>query len=160
MSIPIPTQARQSTQAAIRSCKATVNITMPTRRPASQYATPIQEIFSEFRGHSAVTETWPDGRKTTTYYYQDDAKKGRDGYTVTKDANGTLLNQVNYGYDGGAGAHRRVLATSQLKGYWVALAAGKTGPLQRPELELPAQPASNMPTTRQPCKAAAVHSAT
>ncbi len=31
----------------------------------------------EFRGHGNVTVTTPDGTKTKTYYYQDDAQKGR-----------------------------------------------------------------------------------
>jgi RHS repeat-associated protein len=33
--------------------------------------------YAEFRGHSAVTETGPDGRSTTTWFYQDDERAGR-----------------------------------------------------------------------------------
>lgn len=39
------------------------------------------EANSEFRGHSSVTETAPNGIKTVTSYYQDDVLKGRPSST-------------------------------------------------------------------------------
>jgi len=36
-----------------------------------------EKPYSEFRGHSQVTETGPDGRVTITTYYQDDILKGK-----------------------------------------------------------------------------------
>ncbi|MDD2694585.1 MAG: hypothetical protein PHD58_01500, partial [Anaerolineales bacterium] len=37
---------------------------------------PYYEPHTEFRGHAAVQEVGPDGRVTTSFFYQDDVKKG------------------------------------------------------------------------------------
>jgi len=37
---------------------------------------PYMPPYAEFRGHAQVAEVGPDGRVTTTWFYQDDAKKG------------------------------------------------------------------------------------
>jgi RHS repeat-associated protein len=41
--------------------------------------------FSEFRGHAGVTETGPDGTKTTTTFNQSDSLKGRPISVITND---------------------------------------------------------------------------
>ncbi len=60
-----------------------------------------REKYSEFRGHSQVTETTPGGRKTVTIYHQSDDLKGRASSVTTLDnASGkTLSKQITtYAY--------------------------------------------------------------
>ncbi len=56
------------------------------------------EKYAEFRGHSSVTETDPDGHKTITTFNQDDVLKGRVSSVTTKDVTGKTLSQqlTNY----------------------------------------------------------------
>jgi len=49
--------------------------------------------YSEFRGHSAVTETGPDGRATTTWFHQDDERVGQ--VQATQIAQGTFYDNFN-----------------------------------------------------------------
>lgn len=56
------------------------------------------EKYAEFRGHSSVTETDPDGHKIITTFNQDDVLKGRVSSVTTKDVSGKTLSQqlTNY----------------------------------------------------------------
>ncbi|MGC1377499.1 MAG: hypothetical protein WA821_14800, partial [Anaerolineales bacterium] len=60
-----------------------------------QYA----EKYSEFRGHSQVTETGPDGRQTITKFNQDDILKGRPNEVIVKDGAGKTLTDSVYAYN-------------------------------------------------------------
>ena len=53
---------------------------------------------SEFRGHSHVTETDPDGRKVQTWYYQDDIYKGRAYKTQVTDSSGNIYTESDITY--------------------------------------------------------------
>ena len=53
---------------------------------------------TEFRGHSQVTETDPDGRKVVTVYEQDDIYKGHATQTQVKDGNEHVYTQTNTSY--------------------------------------------------------------
>ncbi|NOH04075.1 MAG: DNRLRE domain-containing protein [Chloroflexi bacterium] len=48
-----------------------------THSDSAAAGTSFTEKYSEFRGHSRVTETAPDGTQTLTWFYQDDVYKGR-----------------------------------------------------------------------------------
>ena len=50
--------------------------------------------YTEFRGHSKVTVTYPNGLRTETSFYQDDINKGRN-YDV-RQYNGSLLLKSNH----------------------------------------------------------------
>ena len=56
------------------------------------------EKYGEFRGHSKVTETDPDGHTIITTFNQDDVLKGRVSAVTTKDVSGKTLSQqlTNY----------------------------------------------------------------
>lgn len=56
------------------------------------------EKYSEFRGHSQVTETGPDGRQAVTTFNQDDVLKGRPTSVTVRDANGNVLTQQSTTY--------------------------------------------------------------
>jgi len=55
------------------------------------------EKFSEFRGHSQVTETGPDGRMTITQFNQDDILKGRPNSIAIRSGS-TQLTRTDYTY--------------------------------------------------------------
>jgi RHS repeat-associated protein len=59
------------------------------------------EVNSQFRGHSQVTETGPNGLKTITRYHQDDVLKGRPISVTVTTGNLTsgLLSQQLYTYE-------------------------------------------------------------
>ncbi len=69
-----------------------------------------REKYSEFRGHSQVTETAPDGHTTSTSFYQDDVLKGRSFSVLVKDAGGKNLSQQLTGYN------TTTLSMNQLRG--------------------------------------------
>jgi RHS repeat-associated protein len=54
---------------------------------------------TEFRGHSHVIETDPDGKVVETWYKQDDIFKGMAYQTKVKDSNGNLYTQTNTNYN-------------------------------------------------------------
>lgn len=54
------------------------------------------ERYSEFRGHSKVTETAPDGTQTITEFYQDEVLKGRPKSVTVQ--NGTPISKIEYAY--------------------------------------------------------------
>lgn len=56
------------------------------------------EKFSEFRGHSQVTETGPGGKKTITTFHQGDILKGRPISTTIQSASSSNLTQTKYFY--------------------------------------------------------------
>jgi len=82
------------------------------------------EKYSEFRGHSTVTETGPEGRRVIiTHYYQDDILKGRPIDVTVKDYD-KVLSVKKYTYTptelpvaGLIGPNRRVY--NDVKRYWV-----------------------------------------
>ncbi len=51
---------------------------------------PYYDPYLEFRGHSVVTETVENGIITTTYYNQDDQKRGRPWKVEVRDSGGQL----------------------------------------------------------------------
>ena len=55
--------------------------------------------YSEFRGHSHVTETNPDGRVVETWYNQDDIYKGQVTQTQVKDLSGNIYTQTNSSFN-------------------------------------------------------------
>ncbi len=59
------------TSAAAHACSDTI---LASTHPTCQL---YHEKYSEFRGHNRVTEIDPNGRKTVTFFYQDDILKGR-----------------------------------------------------------------------------------
>ncbi len=79
------------------------------------------EKYSEFRGHSQVSETGPDGRQVVTSFNQDDIFKGRPSAVKVLDASGKLLTQTLYAYNstalpmGGLGVG--------IKRYWISTAS-------------------------------------
>ncbi|HKZ55072.1 MAG TPA: SpvB/TcaC N-terminal domain-containing protein, partial [Anaerolineales bacterium] len=56
-------------------------------------ANPYATKYAEFRGHSQVIETGPEGTATTTRFYQDDVLKGRPSRVQVRAANGDLLTE-------------------------------------------------------------------
>ena len=77
------------------------------------------EPYSEFRGHAAVTETWPDGRQVVTTFFQDDIYKGRSSKVETfASAGGARMNETIHRYDNKPQALHPSLAELHLKGYW------------------------------------------
>ena len=50
---------------------------------------------SEFRGHSHVTETDPDGRVVEMWYHQDDVYRGQVYQNQVKDGLGNIFTQIN-----------------------------------------------------------------
>ncbi|MBI5295074.1 MAG: hypothetical protein HY869_06330 [Chloroflexi bacterium] len=66
----------------------------PNQADCNEY----NEELSEFRGHEWVTETGPDGRKVTTYFWQDDARKGSPISIETRDPANKLMNSTLYTY--------------------------------------------------------------
>ena len=65
----------------------------PAHSLASTTANPYQEAYSEFRGHASVQETGPDGSVTTTWFYQDDERRGQAYRTQIRSADGSLLQE-------------------------------------------------------------------
>jgi RHS repeat-associated protein len=57
------------------------------------------QAYSEFRGHSQVTETGPDGRQTVTTFGQSDVRKGRVLSVIVKDGAGKKLMETIYSTD-------------------------------------------------------------
>ncbi len=69
--------------------------------PANANTNDCQEYFepySEFRGHSQVTEIDPYGRRVITTYAQDDDQKGRPLSTSIQDTQGKKYNETLYTY--------------------------------------------------------------
>ena len=58
-------------------------------------ANPKVKKFSEFRGHSSVTEHAPGGRKIITSYYQDDIYKGQAYDVEVRDGSNLYTKQIN-----------------------------------------------------------------
>ncbi len=93
---------------------AQLNATPPT---CSQY----YEKYSEFRGHSQVIETGPDGRRVVTTFNQDDVLKGRSSAVSVTDAAGTLLTKTVNAYN--VTALPMISLGVGIKRYWVSTAS-------------------------------------
>ncbi|MEW5872532.1 MAG: SpvB/TcaC N-terminal domain-containing protein [Chloroflexota bacterium] len=86
------------------------------------YPLPPNLIYSEFRGHAAVEQIGPDGRVNTTYFYQDDDRRGRASASLVTTqefqddfTNGSLNPSAWEGCDGGAPVVARLRGDPALK---------------------------------------------
>ncbi|MBA4376541.1 MAG: hypothetical protein C0401_10275, partial [Anaerolinea sp.] len=62
--------------------------------PGTRYIHP----YTEFRGHSQIIETAPDGSKTISWFYQDDIYKGRPKRTIITNSVGNIYSETKYEY--------------------------------------------------------------
>jgi len=53
----------------------------------------LSDPYSEFRGHSYMIETGPDGRAVQTWYYQDDILKGRAWKVQVRSTSGAVMSE-------------------------------------------------------------------
>ena len=58
----------------------------------------LVEAYTEFRGHSQVTETDQNGRRTITTFYQNDSQKGQPIDVTVQDGTGKNLTRMLYSY--------------------------------------------------------------
>ena len=76
--------------------------------------------YMEFRGNGRVTETWPDGRKVITTYWQTDDLKGRPKEVQVVDPLGFAMSRTVYTYSTTERTLTGSLTTDKyLKGYAV-----------------------------------------
>jgi RHS repeat-associated protein len=55
--------------------------------------------YTEFRGHESMTEIGPDGRTSTSWYYQDDVLKGRAYKLEVGPSGGSLMTEDTTAYE-------------------------------------------------------------
>ena len=79
---------------------------------------PLVKKYSEFRGHSQVTELAPGGRTTVTSFEQGDILKGRATQVDVKDGSGDVFNRSITTYDPQQITSGTVYGTDQFI-YWI-----------------------------------------